>query len=252
MSSEDKILVMGGKGTVGGALVDVFQRGSGRVYILDKGLTPIIETRVDFLHVAIPYTDNFVSEVKEIKETYAPRWIVIHSTVPVGTTRKIGVCAAHSPVRGQHNDLSDSLLRFPKYVGSQTLESENAVLKHFGDFGVPVIGFPSPESTELAKLLCLSRYLNDLAFYEVAHRLCTKFNVPPDIVKSWTSTYNSGYKDTKWVRPNLEFPRGYIGGTCVLPVSEMLAEQADDPWLKKNVEIFREKETQIQAQVLGI
>jgi hypothetical protein len=96
----------------------------------------------------------------------------------------------------------------------------------------------SSDATELCKLLCLSRYLNDIAFYQTTDGLCNKFYVNRSFVNEWNKTYNIGYKGTKWVRPILDFPGGKVGGHCVMPVSKMLAEQTGDGFLQRNIDLF--------------
>lgn len=232
------VLVMGGLGQVGSALAQVLSKKNS-VYILDLNEGPGLIKDLDFLHVCIPYTENFVGIVYDVIEKYKPKYTVIHSTVPVGTTRQIGGNVCHSPVRGQHNDLKGSLLKFSKYMGSVNRRTAEAVKRHLEDSRVKVVVCSKPEETELTKLLCLSRYLNDLAFYEAASSLYKRFRVNRNVMKHWTQTYNEGYKGTKWVRPELDFPNGKVGGHCVIPVSKMLVEQTEDEWFDRNLELFR-------------
>lgn len=76
----------------------------------------------DYLHVCIPYSDNFVDQICECIEKETPKNVIIHSTVQVGTTRKImeksgliNIC--HAPVRGVHPNLREGLRTFPMYIG---------------------------------------------------------------------------------------------------------------------------------------
>jgi hypothetical protein len=236
MSSVAKVMVMGGKGQVGSELVKILKRKY-PVKVLDIDETPE-DLHCNILHVAIPYSENFIMIIKEVVDKSKPDYVIVHSTVPVGTCRAIGPNVVHSPVRGQHSALLSGLKRFVKYVGGQNVECERRAMIHLAKVGFKVELMKSPEETELAKLLCLSRYLNDLAFYEVAFRLCKDFKVDETIVKRWVSTYNKGYKGSKYQRPDLDFPMGHVGGTCVLPVSKMLYEQTRDSWLKKNIDLF--------------
>ena len=70
--------------------------------------------QTDWLHVCIPYTNSFVDDVLDYREKFFPRFIVIHSTVPVGTTSRIvrsleqpeaKDSITFSPVRGIHPHL---------------------------------------------------------------------------------------------------------------------------------------------------
>lgn len=234
------VIVMGGMGQVGSALCTALNKGRNIVYILDKkdDYAPPKNGDYDFLHVTIPYHRHFKEAVWEAIETYQPRYTVIHSTVPVGTTRSFGRHTAHSPVRGQHDSLESGVAKFTKYVGASELKTREAVISHFVSSGIKAEGWRKPEDTELMKLMCLSRYLNDLSFYEEAFKICRRFDVTPLRLIQWTSTYNDGYIDTKWVRPELTFPRGIVGGHCVMPVSKMLTNQTRNKWLQRNIDLF--------------
>lgn len=237
-----KSIVMGGCGKVGSAIVNILSDAGNNVDILDidGDFVPKTET-CHFLHVTIPFSKTFISSVKRVARKYNPDHIVIHSTVPVGTTRKIGINACHSPVRGQHNNLEDSIRKFTKYVASVSVSTGDAVEEHLKKAGLKIQQWQKPEETELMKLLCLSRFLNELAFYEVADSLCKKYKVFNGRLTSWTETFNEGYKGTSFRRSELKFPNGVAGGTCVLPVSKMLYEQTKNEWLYSNIATFEPK-----------
>lgn len=231
-------VVMGGMGEVGSALVKAIWKGN-KVYVSDKAFIGRPDVGpVDFLHVAIPYGKEFLDAVRGEMEVYRPRYTVIHSTVPVGTTRLIGGKTCHSPIRGQHADPKYGFFRFIKYLGSMDKKTEAAVIQHLAWSGIHVSAGWKPEETEFAKLLCLSRYLNDLAFMETASKLCKRFRVRREIVNDWTMTYNIGYAKSRYVRPLLDFPNGKVGGHCVIPVNRILVNQVRSSFLRKNLEVF--------------
>lgn len=235
-----KALVMGGKGKVGSAIVNLITDAYGSAYILDlahDAVPSLIE--MDFMHVCIPYSENFLRQVKLAICAYRPTYVIIHSTVPVGTCRKIGKNVAHSPIRGQHDQLKEAVKTFVKYVAGVTPHVGKECENHLRSLGIPVVRWNKPEETELNKLMCLSRFLNDLAFYEVAENLSKKFGVTPARLREWTWSYNHAYAGTEFCRPELKFPKGKAGGTCVFPVSDMLFQQTKNPWLKKNLDMFR-------------
>lgn len=234
-----RCVVVGGKGQVGSWLVKTLSRKY-KAYVSDKTLIGRPDVGpVDFLHVCIPWDESFLDAVRGEVEIYRPKTVIIHSTVPVGTTRLIGGKIAHSPVRGQHNDKRHGFKEFIKYVGAIDKRTESIVVEHLAGVGFTVSAGWKLEQTELAKLLCLSRYLNDLAFMEIASRLCKDFKVNRDIVTDWTMSYNAGYDRSRFIRPFLDFPDGKVGGHCVIPVARMLAEQTENEWLDKNLEVFR-------------
>lgn len=234
-----RTLVLGGRGQVGYALVQVL-RGAHHVEVADKDL-PAPAGPYEFMHVAIPFGVGFEEVVQKAAAQYEVAWVVNHATVPVGTTRRLGENAVHSPVRGQHDDLVGALRRFEKYVAGVHPRGALAVGHHMHEAGILWTEWSAPESTELMKLLCLTRYMNDLAFYRRARRLCERFDVPEPALLQWTQSYNAGYAGTKWVRPELEFPGPRLGGHCVGAVPRLLAEQAGEPWLKDLISEFGEE-----------
>ena len=231
---------MGGLGEVGGALCDLLQDHRKNVYVLDKkdDFNPPTKLKYDFLHVTIPYGSYFLRAVRKAMKKYKPRYVIIHSTVPVRTTKRLGKNVAHSPVRGNHPNLKDGLTRFVKYVGAEDVTTRVDCAYHLKECGMRVEAWEKAEDTELMKELCLSRLLNDLAFYEVAFNICKHYKVSPMKMIQWTYTYNDGYQGTKHKRAELSFPMGKVGGHCVIPVSRMLADQTRDGYLRKNLEVF--------------
>lgn len=234
----ESAIVLGGKGQVGGAIAEILSEHGTRLSVVDLGLRPKTWEKKSVLHVAIPYSKEFVTVVKSEIKRYKPSLVIVHSTVPVGTTRQLGEMVAHSPVRGQHNDLKYSIMRFIKYVAGVTRVAGQRAFKHLHANGFPAYLWGKPEETELMKLLCLSRYLNDLALYEKAYQLCVDFKVAPNRMLDWTDSYNDGYAKSKYVRPSFTFPMGKVGGHCVMSVSKMLQAQTKDGWLAKNIRLF--------------
>src|SRR4051812_21023221 len=76
--------------------------------------------RYDVLHICIPYSDHFEAIVRGKQHLFSPAFTVIHSTVPIGTSEKLD--ALHSPVRGKHPQLEESIRTFVKYVGGPESE----------------------------------------------------------------------------------------------------------------------------------
>lgn len=232
------VIILGGLGLVGTALKRALSK-SADVFILDKrGTIGNIPSEIGFLHVAIPHSEEFVSVVRRVASTYQPERIIVHSTVPIGTTRAIGMNTAHSPIVGQHNALVESVKRFDKWLGVTTPADQKAFVTHLKRANLRVLTMPSPESTEACKLLCLSRYLNDLAFYETAEQILSESEVLPGEFIRWNTSYNKGYAGTQFVRPEFYFPQGRVGGNCVLKNSKMLYQQTGNQLLKRNIDLF--------------
>ena len=77
----------------------------------DKADTLDLKTRArlkkyDILHICIPYSDRFKSEVKKYIKRFQPEHVIVYSTVPVGTCSDIDDRIVHSPVEGKLPDLA--------------------------------------------------------------------------------------------------------------------------------------------------
>ena len=70
----------------------------------------------DVMNICIPYSDKFIEIVREYRKNLRPERVVIHSTVPIGTTLKIGN-AVHSPILGKHGRMLEDLKTYPKWIG---------------------------------------------------------------------------------------------------------------------------------------
>lgn len=178
---------------------------------------------VDILNVCIPYTENFVSAVKDLS---TPNWYtVIHSTVPVGTTEKLGRKFLHSPVRGLHPNLYDGLKTFVKFIGGSDLQLAQAYSIHLKSLGVKTYVCDDAKTTELAKLADTTYYGLCIAFTSDMKKLCDEHNVDfSEVMTEYNNTYNEGYTKlgkSNVVRPVL-YPTDKIGGHCVIPNAKLL------------------------------
>ena len=84
------------------------------IVLVDKKPVRIKEP-VEIMHVCFGYSDTFVQNVNEYQERYKPKYTVIHSTVPVGTSLQCD--AVHSPIIGRHPYLEESIKMFTKFLG---------------------------------------------------------------------------------------------------------------------------------------
>ena len=96
----------------------------------------------DMMHICIPYSKNFEKIVKEYQEEYKPVYTVVHSTVPIGTCNRLDV--THSPCRGKHPSLKESILTFVKYVGGTHAD---IVAEEFKRHGIPAQAWVSARDT---------------------------------------------------------------------------------------------------------
>lgn len=192
----------------------------------------------DYLHVCIPYSDDFVDQVCECIEKETPKNVIIHSTVQVGTTRNImkksgliNIC--HAPVRGVHPNLHEGLKTFPMYVGYDetqhaTKDFIGELLFLLGGIGVKVKIVNKFETSELAKIASTSYYGMCIAFHAEINSLCDEMGLDfEEVMTEWNKDYNNGYKKLGMdhvVRPVLTPPDGAIGGHCIIPNAKLLKD----------------------------
>ena len=177
---------------------------------------------VDILNVCIPYTEDFVSIVKDLP---TPNWYtVIHSTVPVGTTEKFGHKFLHSPVRGVHPNLYEGLKTFVKFIGGDE-QLAQAYSGHLKTLGVETHICKDAKTTELSKLADTTYYGLCIAFTSDMKKLCDEYDLDfMEVMTKYNNTYNEGYKKLgkpNVIRPVL-YPTDKIGGHCVIPNAKLL------------------------------
>jgi len=212
-----------GAGEVGTAvhsvLVDAYRTG-----LVDKDydVAPAPDD-VEIIHVCFPWGDWFDQEIEKYRDQYKPKYTVIHSTVPVGTSSRLD--AIHSPVRGMHPNMEEGLRRFVKFVGGPAPKSD-AVVDYLRRAGMRVKLCRRSETTELAKLMSTLYYGVCIEFVKEAERLCGKHGAPfAEAFTLWQKTYNEGYRDIlrpEYARPVLEPIQQKIGGHCVRENSVLL------------------------------
>ena len=196
------------------------------------------EGDLDILNVCIPYSQDFLKTVREVIKKHNAGLVIIHSTVPVGTTQKLNHrFAVHSPVRGVHPNLHKGLKTFVKFIGADFAGAGRLASEHFDELGIKNEVWYKSASTELFKLLDTTYYGMAIAFHAYADKLCQENKVNFDnVMTRGNHTYNQGYWELKRydvIRPVLFPPEGAIGGHCILPNSLLLKKQfGDDPILQ--------------------
>ena len=203
-----------GMGQIGSAIQKVFNCEG-----IDENTTTT--TLPDIIHICFPYSDKFIKEVKEYQNFYKPKITVIHSTVPVGTSRQCE--ALHSPIRGIHPNLYEGVKAFIKFIGGKRASE---VADEFRKHGLKVMLCDDQETTELGKLLDTEYYRACIEFTLNAKRICddkeVNFN---EAYTLFNLTYNDGYTELghkEYVRPTLNPIMREIGGHCVLSNKELI------------------------------
>jgi len=237
-----------GLGEVGQAIKEVYLNANTinfeiKANDLKAGVNEFEEAMV-FLNVCLPYSAKFEEIVEGYARQYNPGIIIIHSTVPVGTTERLNAKigrVVHSPVRGVHPKLFEGVKTFIKYIGADDAEVGEVVKNHLvDDLKLPVVLFDRSKATELAKLLDTTYYGLCIAYHKYAGDICREVGVKfTDVMTDFNESYNLGYKQLgkhNVVRPVLYAPEdGKIKGHCVIPNAEILREQFGDDEILKSI-----------------
>jgi len=221
------VSVVCGMGEIGRALAAVLAENY-RLVTKDVDTTwvtypdrhPASQIAVGVLHICFPWSDGFVDEVKRYQAELRPEHTVIHSTVPVGTSRRCG--AIHSPVIGRHPHLERSIRTMRKFLGG---EQASEVADYFRRAGLEVYITDKQESTELCKILCTTSLGVYVEWTKEIKRQCDRNGVPFELWSIWTDEYNAGFERMGMPtvhRPNLVPIMTTQGGHCVLPNLEFL------------------------------
>ena len=209
-------LILGHRGEVGSALLKLFvssakEKVMGVDFKSPETLSNIKES-FDVVHVCIPYGKDFISEVTQYSGK--AKLTIIHSTVPIGTSRSLG--AVHSPIRGVHPNLFTSLQVFTKFFGG---EYADLAAQIFREHGIKTVCVPDPEQTEAMKLWETEQYRRFILLSKEIWLWCKEHRVDFDLVYTKANeTYNEGYHLMGMdhvARPVLRYVAGPIGGHCV-------------------------------------
>ena len=115
-----------GLGEIGMPLLKLISKKENAIgYDLDKKLMnqtkfkKFQDLQTRFLHIAIPVTKNFNSNIIKLYEQFMPECIVIHSTISPGTTeqlqKKLKIPLIFSATRGVHKRMLKDLQRYTKF-----------------------------------------------------------------------------------------------------------------------------------------
>jgi len=192
-----------------------------KLYPYFKGESPLL---VDFLHLCIPWSADFVKEAKKYQQTYNPKITIVHSTVPIGTTSKLKN-AVHSPVMGRHDNMEESISRTTKWIGGELARDAEA---QFRLINVRCRLLPTSEETEALKLLSLAKYGMSIAFAQYQQNICSKYGFRYENIVEWDQEYNRAVRPGLQ-RPILWPPGEEIGGHCVVPGAKILFSQEPNP-----------------------
>jgi len=255
---KEKVLVVG-LGEVGRTLYELLKEcGKFLVYgfdVDDAKMSSIkqksMPEKIDVMHICLGCNsqDEFVNVVMNYVEQFKPELLIVNSTVPPGTTRRIharcGCSVAHSPVRGVHKSLEHmkwELKRWTKYVGGADAKSGEAACKHLEMAGFKTRLLKGCVETELAKLFETTYRAWMIVCFQEMHRISKHFGADFDMVVDFL-------EDTHRVRLDrpLMFP-GVIGGHCLIPNAELLLKSYDSTFLRLILESNEKRKEEIKDE----
>lgn len=222
-----------GRGQIGRAVAEVLARED-TVLTYDRSDDKLNYQYIDIIHICFPYSETFVEDVREYEKIFGEKPIVIWSTVPVGTTRKIDG-AVHSPVEGVHPKLAESIRKMTRWVGANDNYIAEYYIDYFGRFDFKTEIVENSDFTEFLKLRSTSKYGINIvwAYYEA--QVAKQLGMDYKRVQDFDRDYNALYHELgmNWAqRYILDEPTGKIGGHCVVPNAELLDEQFPSELLK--------------------
>ena len=197
-----------------------------------------------FLHIAIPVTDKFMNNVLKLYKKFHPECIVIHSTIKPGITeklqRKLSIPVIYSATRGVHKRMIYDLKRYTKFFvisanAPRNKWASSRYVKLMKNCGIKTKKMSSPETLELAKIICDTSYLGWLINYaQLSNIIAIEYNVNYDEMWSFSDEIHKFLRN----RPKM-FP-GFIGGHCVIPNLDLIHNQTLD-LIKKLNDSYGEK-----------
>jgi len=183
-----------------------------------------------FLHVCIPFSDKFKSNVKSLYKQFSPKCIVIHSTIGPYTTKKLQadlkIPVIYSATRGVHRRMLSDLKKYTKfYAIEKNAPKKQWATKTFTTIlkkcGVKTKKMSEPIALELAKIVADTSYYGWLINYaQLSNMIAKKHNVDYDEMWSFSDEIHKYLGN----RPKM-FP-SYIGGHCVIPNLDLIKEDS--------------------------
>ena len=228
--------VVAGLGEIGFPILKLLAKKQITVgYDLDKRLVneskfkKLQSVQTSFLHITIPVTSKFNSNLLQLYKKFKPECIVIHSTIGPGTTeqiqKKIDVPVIYSATRGIHKRMFKDIKRYTKFFAiSKKAPKKQWAIKTYSrkmkNCGVKTKQMSKPETLELAKIICDTSYLGWLVNYaQMSNTIANEYGVDYDEMWSFSDEIHKFLGN----RPKM-YP-GYIGGHCVLPNLNLINDE---------------------------
>ncbi len=236
MLSKDLVI---GLGEIGGPILKILSRGFPTAgYDIDPKLMDVKKyaklknLTTDFLHICIPFSENFHDNVIRIVNENNPSAVVIHSTISPSTTeklqKKLSIPVIYSATRGVHKRMLYDLKRYVKFFSvydwaPNSSWAANNYVKRLKKVGIKTKKLSNPLVLELAKIVVDTSYYGWLINYaQLSNMIAIQHKVNYDEMWSFSDEIQKYLGN----RPKM-FP-GFIGGHCVIPNLDLIHNQTLD------------------------
>lgn len=228
--------IVAGLGEIGMPILKLISRQSATVgydtnpkLVNHRQLSRYESLETEVLHVCIPFS-KFETNVRTLFKQFKPGLIVIHSTVPPGTTAKIQkrlpVPVIYSPTRGVHGRMLKDLRRYTKcFALERDAPRSRWAVSRFTKLmercNVRTERMSKPITLELAKIVVDTSYYGWLINYaQISKVIADRHGVDYDEMWKFSNEIHKYLGN----RPKM-FP-GVIGGHCVLQNLELVDEKS--------------------------
>ena len=198
--------------------------------LIPKSLKKNKSLPIRFLHISIPFSKKFNSDIIRLVKKFEPKGIVIHSTIKPTTTfnlqKKLSVPVIYSATRGVHKRMLSDMKRYTKFFAIEDMApNKKWVCKEFAKLlkisNIKSKQISSPITLELAKIVCDTSYYGWLINYaQMSKMIAEKYDVDYDEMWSFSDEIQKFLGN----RPKM-FP-GFIGGHCVIPNLQLIDEHS--------------------------
>ena len=218
--------VVAGLGEIGRPILQLISKGT---TTLGYDKNPKLNTKsskkfssleTNFLHICIPFSGKFTSNVVALNKKYNPKGIVIHSTISPGTTKKLqskmSIPIIYSATRGVHKRMLYDLKRYTKFFAIESdAPKAKWATKTFSNLmkkcKVKTKKMLNPKTLELAKIIVDTSYYGWLINYaQISNIIAKKHGVDYDEMWSFVDEIHKYLGN----RPKM-YP-GFIGGHCII------------------------------------
>jgi UDP-N-acetyl-D-mannosaminuronate dehydrogenase len=206
----------------------------------------------DIMHVCFPYGKQFKHVVVDYIKHYNPKMIIIHSTVPVGTSYSIQslvgkIIIIYAPTRGVHSRFVKDMKTYTKLWASVNPMADweiDVFEKIWKDARIATERWDSIKDLELAKVLVDTTYYGWLiAFRFAADQIAENYGA--DKEKIWE--FADEIHETLGNRPRMFSNVDGIGGHCVLPNLELNSDRTSD-YLKNIINVINSQHRRSRPQ----